>query len=343
MAKRLDVIEQSFLDTVQTNNLIEKNDVIVVGVSGGPDSITLLVCLNKYKEKFGYKLVVAHINHLIRKDSTEDEEFVENVCKNLGIEFFVKRAEVEKLAEEQKRGTEDMGRIIRYEFFKEVAKKVGANKIAIAHNMNDNAETMIMNLLRGTALSGLEGIQPINEDRFEDNDLIVIRPLVNCKREDIENYCEVNNLNPRIDSTNKENIYRRNEIRNELIPYLKKFNPNIVETLSRTSKLIYENNLFVDTVIDNAFKTIIENQENKNNENIIEIKLDILNNMDLIIKKGIIIKSIKKLNGSSRGIQKTNIDDVISIADRGEGNKEITFNNLKFSIKNKKLIIAQLV
>ena len=148
MAQRLNIVEEKFLNTIKKYNLIKTNDVIVVGVSGGPDSITLLACLNKYKEKLGCEIVVAHINHLIRKDSTEDEEFVENVCKKLGIKFFAKRAEVEKLAEEQKRGTEDMGRIIRYEFFKEVASKVNANKIAIAHNMNDNAETMIMNFLR---------------------------------------------------------------------------------------------------------------------------------------------------------------------------------------------------
>ena len=338
MAKRLDVIEQSFLDTVQANNLIEKNDVIVVGVSGGPDSITLLACLNKYKEKFGYKLVVAHINHLIRKDSTEDEEFVENTCKKLGIEFFVKRAEVEKLAEEEKRGTEDMGRMIRYEFFKEVASKVNANKIAIAHNMNDNAETMIMNLLRGTGLTGLEGIQPINEDRFDNNDLVVIRPLINCKREDIENYCEVNNLNPRIDSTNKENIYRRNEIRNELIPYLKKFNPNIVETLSRTSKVIKDSNDFIASEVEKSFKEIVK-EENK------EIIIDVnsFNELEKTIQRGIILKSIEEILGNVRSISKVNIDDICELANRGEGNKEITFNNLKFSIKNKKLIIAQLV
>ena len=103
MAKRLDKLEQNFLDTIKENNLINKGDVIVVGVSGGPDSITLLTCLNKYKDYLGAKLICAHINHLIRKDSTEDEQFVENVCEKMGIKFYVKRAEVEKIAKEQKR------------------------------------------------------------------------------------------------------------------------------------------------------------------------------------------------------------------------------------------------
>ena len=115
MAKRLDKLEQNFLDTIKENNLINKGDVIVVGVSGGPDSITLLTCLNKYKDYFEIKLICAHINHLIRKDSTEDEQYVENMCTNMGIKCYVKSADVEKIAKEQKKGWEELGRKIRYD------------------------------------------------------------------------------------------------------------------------------------------------------------------------------------------------------------------------------------
>ena len=132
MAKRLDKLEQNFLDTIKENNLISKGDVIVVGVSGGPDSITLLTCLNKFKDYLGIEIISAHINHLIRKDSTEDEQYVENMCKNMGIKCYVKRADVEKIAKEQKKGSEEVGRKIRYDFFDEVARKENANKIAIA-------------------------------------------------------------------------------------------------------------------------------------------------------------------------------------------------------------------
>ena len=210
MAKRLDKLEQNFLDTIKENNLINKGDVIVVGVSGGPDSITLLTCLNKFKDYFEIKIICAHINHLIRKDSTEDEQYVENMCKNMGIKCYVKRADVEKIAKEQKKGSEEVGRKIRYDFFDEVARKENANKIAIAHNMKDNAETMLLNIIRGSGLTGLEGIQAEEYGKY-------IRPLINCTREEIEEYCEKNNLQPRIDSTNKENIYRRNIIRNKLL------------------------------------------------------------------------------------------------------------------------------
>ena len=134
-----------------------------------------MTCLNKYKEYLDIRIICAHINHLIRKDSTDDEQFVENVCKKMGIKCYIKRAEVEKIAKEEKRGTEEVGRKIRYDFFDEVAKKENANKIAIAHNMNDNAETMLLNIIRGSGLTGLEGIQPEEYGKY-------IRPLINCKR-----------------------------------------------------------------------------------------------------------------------------------------------------------------
>ena len=252
MAKRLNIVEEKFLDTIKNNNLINSGDKIVVGVSGGPDSLTLLTLLNKYKSKFNYEIIVAHVNHLIRKDSTDDEQFVENYCKKNGIKFYCKRVNVQEIAKQQKKGEEEVGRNERYKFFDEICEKENANKIAIAHNMNDNAETMLLNLIRGTGLNGLEGIQPSQyNNRF-------IRPLINCNRNEIEDFCKENNLEPRIDSTNKENIYKRNIIRNKLIPFLKELNPNIIETLSRTSVIIAENNEFIQKEAQKNFNKITE-------------------------------------------------------------------------------------
>ena len=258
MAKRLDKLEQNFLDTIKENNLINKGDVIVVGVSGGPDSITLLTCLNKYKDYLGIEIISAHINHLIRKDSTEDEQYVENMCKNMGIKCYVKRADVEKIAKEQKKGSEEVGRKIRYDFFNEVAQKENANKIAIAHNMKDNAETMLLNIIRGSGLTGLEGIQAEEYGKY-------IRPLINCTREEIEEYCEKNNLQPRIDSTNKENIYRRNIIRNKLLPQLQELNPNIVESLSNLSKIVKIQNMHIKNEVESIYNRIATEVIDTNN------------------------------------------------------------------------------
>ena len=309
MAKRLNIVEEKFLDTIKNNNLINSGDKIVVGVSGGPDSLTLLTLLNKYKSKFNYEIIVAHVNHLIRKDSTDDEQFVENYCKKNGIKFYCKRVNVQEIAKQQKKGEEEVGRNERYKFFDEICEKENANKIAIAHNMNDNAETMILNLIRGTGLNGLEGIQPSQyNNRF-------IRPLINC-------------------NTNKENIYKRNIIRNKLIPFLKELNPNIIETLSRTSVIIAENNEFIQKEAQKNFNKITELKSN-----LVEIDLKDFNKMPIAMRKAIIQLSIDKLNGNIRNISKKNIDDIIKLAENNIGNKYIIYKNIKAEVKKGKLKI----
>lgn len=328
MAKRLNIVEEKFLDTIKNNNLINSGDKIVVGVSGGPDSLTLLTLLNKYKSKYNYEIIVAHVNHLIRKDSTDDEQFVENYCKKNGIKFYCKRVNVQEIAKQQKKGEEEVGRNERYKFFDEICEKENANKIAIAHNMNDNAETMLLNLIRGTGLNGLEGIQPSQyNNRF-------IRPLINCNRNEIEDFCKENNLEPRIDSTNKENIYKRNIIRNKLIPFLKELNPNIIETLSRTSVIIAENNEFIQKEAQKNFNKITELKSN-----LVEIDLKDFNKMPIAMRKAIIQLSIDKLNGNIRNISKKNIDDIIKLAENNIGNKYIIYKNIKAEVKKGKLKI----
>lgn len=330
MSIRLDSLEEKFLNTIKENNLIEKGDVVVVGVSGGPDSITLLTCLNKYKEKLGIKIIVAHINHLIREDSTDDEQYVENYCEKLGLKFYCKRAKVLEIAQKEKRGTEETGRKIRYEFFDEIAKKENANKIAIAHNMNDNAETILLNLIRGCGLSGLEGIQPSEYNKY-------IRPLIYCDRSDIEDYCKKNNLNPRIDYTNKENIYKRNIIRNVILPQLKELNPNIVNGLSRTSKIVKDNNTFIDKYSIDKYEKISEIEEDK-----VSFNLDEFNKQEKVIKQKLILNAIIALKDSTRNVEKTNVDDIIKIAKNKIGNKFLIFDkNLMAVIKNGKLVITK--
>ena len=331
MSKRLDIVEEKFLNTIKENNLIDKNDVIVVGVSGGPDSMTLLHLLNKYKKIFEIRIIVAHINHLIREDSTDDEQFVENYCKKNDIVFYKKRVKVEEIAKKEKKGTEEIGRIIRYNFFDEILEKEKANKIAIAHNMNDNAETMLLNLIRGAGLSGLEGIQPKRNEKY-------IRPLIYCKREEIENYCKINELNPRIDSTNKQNIYKRNIIRNELLPFLKELNPNIVETLSRTSIIARKNNEFIKEQVNIFYEKVAINDNNQ-----IKINAKEFNKLADIIKEGIILKAIEELTGTIKNVEKSNVDDVIKLAKNNVGNKNIFFNkNIKASILKGILTIESL-
>ena len=208
-------MENKVLETIKKYNLIENGDRLVLGVSGGPDSIAMLDILYniKMKEKIKFNIIVVHINHMIREEAIEDEKFVKDFCEKKKIDFFSKSIDVKKLANTNKIGIEEAGRKARYDFFEEILKKTNSNKIAIAHNKNDKIETIIMNLMRGSGISGLKGIA---EKRGK-----YIRPLIECDRSEIEQYCKNQNLNPRIDKTNFNNEYTRNKIRNIVIPYIK--------------------------------------------------------------------------------------------------------------------------
>ena len=208
-------MKNKVLKTIKKYNLIENGDKLVLAVSGGPDSIAMLNILKELQEeqsKLNFEIVVAHINHMIRKEAKEDEEYVRDYCQKNKIRFYSKSIDVQKIANNNKIGTEEAGRIVRYEFFDEIIEKTNSNKVAIAHNKNDKAETIIMNLLRGSGVSGLKGIEP-RRGKY-------IRPLIECERYEIEKYCEEQKLNPRIDKTNFVNEYTRNKIRNIVIPYV---------------------------------------------------------------------------------------------------------------------------
>ena len=232
------MFKEKILKTIEEYNLIENGDKIVVGVSGGPDSICLVDILNEIKndKKIDFEIVICHINHMIREEAKEDQEFVKEYAVSKNIPFYSKEVDVAKLAQDKKISTEEAGRNVRYEFFQEILQKINGNKIATAHTKNDNAETVLMNLLRGSGTSGLKGISPIRDKKY-------IKPLIEITREEVEEYCRENKLNPRYDKTNQENIYTRNKVRNILIPLIKKeFNPNIIETIDRLSKLITKDN-----------------------------------------------------------------------------------------------------
>ena len=288
----------------------------------------MLNILNEIKDEFDFKIYVAHINHLIREEAIDDEKFVENYCKKNDISFFCKRAEVQKIAETQKIGTEEAGRNVRYEFFEEVCSKVGANKIAIAHNKNDKIETIIMHLLRGSGLSGLKGMQPIRDNKY-------IRPLIECERNEIEQYCEENKLEPRIDKTNFENEYTRNKIRNIVIPYIKnEFNPNIIEIIDRLSQVATDESDYIDNQAQNIYKKILV--EKKEKEIILNWKE--FNKQEKVIKNRIILYAVKQLLGSTQGIEKVHIEAIIKLCDNNIGNKFLTPNKkIKILVNDKKI------
>ena len=320
-------MKDKVIETMKKYELIQAKDKIVLGVSGGPDSITMLDILRQIREEFDFEIVVAHINHMIRKEAIQDEEYVKKYCEKNNIKCFVKRIDVIDIANDKKIGTEEAGRLVRYEFFDEVLKQTGANKIAIAHNKNDKIETIIMHVLRGSGLLGLKGIEPIRGN--------IIRPLIECEREEIEKYCDENRLEPRIDKTNFENDYTRNKIRNIVIPYIEKeLNPNIIETIDRLSEVVKKEDRYLEKVALDVYDKILIKQEPGQ----IMLELKGFNEQDEVIKSRIILYSVKKLFGSSQGIEKIHINDIIKLCNNNIGNKYLTPNKkIKILVKDKKI------
>lgn len=320
------------LNTINKYNLINDGDRIVLGVSGGPDSIAMLNILNDIRNDknlhMNFDIIVAHVNHMIREEAIDDQRFVENFCKKIGVSFYAKSIDVQKIANNKKIGTEEAGRNARYEFFDEILEKENANKIAIAHNKNDKIETIIMNMLRGSGIAGLKGIEPIKNNKY-------IRPLIECERFEIEEYCAKNGIEPRIDRTNFENVYTRNKVRNIVIPFIKQeFNPNIIQTMDRLSDLVKEEDEYLEKLVETKYNDYVE-QEDKWQ---IIMNLKDFNKEEKVIKSRLLLYTISRLLGTTKGIEKIHIEDIIKLCEKNIGNKYLTPNkNIKILVKNQKI------
>lgn len=345
-------LEEKILKTIHTYKLIEDGDKIVLGVSGGPDSMCMLnsfnnLLKNNLKSKNYQKeansltekncqkgpslmatIVVAHVNHMLREEAKEEEQYVKSYCKKNGIEFYAKSIDVQKMANTNKIGTEEAGRMARYEFFDQVLKKTNATKIAIAHNKNDNIETILLHTLRGSGMEGLRGIEAKRDN--------IIRPLIECERIEIENYCDENHLHPQIDQSNFENIYSRNKIRNIVIPYIQReFNPNIIGTMDRLCSIARMEDEYMENQMKKAYQELLIQEKQAE---MIVIDLKKFNLQETVIKSRLIRYIIKRLFGTTAGIEKIHIEDIIKLCDKNVGNKYLTPNkNVKVLVKNHRI------
>lgn len=292
------------LEYMKKFNMVESGDKIVVGVSGGADSLALLHILNKIKDDFSLELAVAHVHHGLRgEDADKDAKFVEGICRDWQIPFYIKKADVRKLASKWGLSEEEAGRKVRYDFFEQILKEIKGQKIALAHHRDDQAETILYNLIRGTGLKGLQGMKPVREGK-------IIRPLLQVSRQQIEAYCRENNLEYRIDLTNEENIYTRNRIRNVLIPYIQEnFNPNFSENLVRMGDIIREEEEFLSHYSNQLFQKWAKALDGE-----VRIPIDFFISNPKAISRRVIRLAIEKLVESMADISFIHTEEVLNIA-----------------------------
>ena len=281
-------------------NLIENNDTIVVGFSGGPDSVFLVEMLKKLQNFINFKIYLVHINHLLRgKDAVSDENFSFEYAKKNNLEIFIKRIPVKEIAKEVGKTLEEVGREERYKFFSEIYKKVGANKIATAHNKDDQIETFLFRLIRGASLQGLEGIKIKNNN--------IIRPISEIYKKDILDYLNKNEIQYKIDKTNFENEFTRNSIRLDLIPFIEeRYNIKFKDKIFSLIKEIRENNqnnsLNLSDYTDSENRIILEKTKflsNFDKKNLLSL---FLNKKNIEVNRNKIdeISSLIKSNGTKK-------------------------------------------
>ena len=228
------------------HDMIRSGEAIVVGFSGGVDSLALLVALYELRHPLDCQLHIAHLNHQLRGDSTSDAELVKQYANLLKLPFTIKKIDIPALIKQRNQSIEALARKERYEFFETVSKKIGATKVALGHQRNDQAETVLMNLLRGAALTGLRGILPIRDGKF-------IRPLLDFSRTEIEEFVAEQGLQPCEDSTNWDRNFLRNRIRLDLLPLLKRdYNRNIQNTLAQNAELLRAESDYLEDIARKA-------------------------------------------------------------------------------------------
>lgn len=309
------VLKDKVLKYVEENFMIEKGDSILVALSGGPDSVCLLHILYSLSKKMNIFLYAAHVNHCLRgEEAIKDEKYAEELCKRLNIPFYCKRVDIKSISKERGVSTELAGRDERYKFFDELKENLSINKIAIAHNANDQAETLIMRIIRGTGLEGLVGIKPIR-------DSVYIRPILCLTRKEIEQYCNEQNLNPRIDQTNYEEIYSRNKIRLKAIPFIQEnFNKDIVSTLNRLAYMCNMDNEFIESKVDEKYQEFC-----KDEGQCFYICKEGFDEFEALVTR-IIRRALMNFSGIQYNFEMKHVYDIISLQ-KGESGKSINLPN----------------
>jgi len=294
------MIKDKFIETVKEYKMFEPGDLVLVAVSGGADSTALLNLLTAHREELGISIQVAHLNHMLRKGDAElDVKFVEGMAQSLKLPVMVEAVDVAALAESEKMGIEEAARTARYDYFERAANKIGAAKIAVGHTADDNIETFLMRLLRGSGLKGLCGIPPKRG--------IIVRPLIKVWRREIEDYVGALKLVPRRDHTNYESKYMRNSVRLKLIPQLKIYNLNIKEIILQTILLLTEDSLFLERLSAETLNGVIISQVKRG----IRIDISKLMSLQLPIQGHLLRIAIEKVKGDLTQLSFTHVHDIL--------------------------------
>ncbi|MDD7044828.1 MAG: tRNA lysidine(34) synthetase TilS [Peptoniphilaceae bacterium] len=303
--------------TIVDNHLIEKGDTVVVGASGGPDSEFLITALNSIKDELGFDIVLAHLNHLHRKEAIVDQKLVEERAKTLNLKVEIRQRSMDDYARENKLSPEDAGRRLRYDFFEEVLAKYPKGKIAVAHTFDDQAETVFMRIIRGTGIKGLTAMSYKNGS--------IIRPILDIKKSDLLSYLDQEQIPYAIDQTNLMDEYTRNKLRLDIIPAIEKINPNFKKALVNLSDIARDELEISKAYVGKIYDDILIS----NDETFLKFDREGFDSCDKATRAAILRQGIEKIKGELNDISKDNIESFDRLVNLDTG-KSIIKDDITF-------------
>ncbi|MFO8009716.1 MAG: tRNA lysidine(34) synthetase TilS [Dehalococcoidia bacterium] len=301
---------------MKEKGLLEGGGTLLVGVSGGADSVCLLHLLNSISQAGELDLHVAHLDHQIRGTESEaDAAYVADLSRKLGIKATVESRDVRKYQAENRCSLEEAAREVRYSFFADVSERINASAVAVGHTADDQAETIIMHLIRGTGLSGLKGMRPLSRWCLPDGRLLtVVRPLLEVTHEEAVSCCQEAELYPRTDSSNLSPEYLRNRIRAEIMPVLAEYNPNVVESVARTARIVADHIDWVEAEVGCVYGSVIKEIPGG-----VAIDNDSFNSLAPALRRNLLRRVIRDMAGSLRDIELVHIESLMDVLARPAG------------------------
>ncbi len=297
------MLENIFRQTITEYDLIEKKDRIILGISGGPDSLFMLYQFHNLAKEYKLHLVCAHFNHMLRQEADDEEEYAKNLCKNLGLDFISEKKDVKKFFAGD--SLEQTARNLRFDFFLKCSRHYKIKKIALAHHKDDLIETILMRLFRGTGIKGLRGFLPKSKYKG----LTIIRPLIEMRKQEIVSWLKENKIEYCLDKSNFEDKFFRNRIRLKLIPFLEELNPSIVQNLSNLSKTISLDYDFIYTFSRNAFNLLKKGDSKRE----VKLSLEGLKKLHPAILKNVIRIAFEEVKGDTRKLELRHMDEIIDL------------------------------
>ncbi len=295
------------LEYIHKHQLVPAQETVVVGVSGGPDSVCLLHLLWTLRENLQLRLHVAHLDHMMRGiESETDAAYVEDLAGQLGLPVTIERQDVDGYRKANRLTVEEAARDVRYEFLGRVAAGVGSSTVAVGHILQDQAETILMRFLRGAGALGLQGIQPAMVRRCEGRDVKVIRPLLEISRRDVERYNRSQGLIPREDPSNVSHSFLRNRVRHHLIPVLHEYNPRIEQALLRTAEALTADSAFLDEQASQLWETLVSLEEGT-----VSLSMDI-RRLHVALQRRLLREAVKTILGDIQDVEWKHIEKMRS-------------------------------